>query len=62
MVKIDDSDWQQQYLPVVAERIGMKTVIIYGPAGCGKTFHSLRLASYFDVSRVVDGWARTERL
>lgn len=35
----------------------VKTMVIYGPGGCGKTFHSLRLASHFDIPRVIDAWS-----
>jgi len=31
-----------------------KTVIVHGPQGCGKTFHSDDLARFFRVDRVID--------
>lgn len=31
-----------------------RSVLIYGPQGCGKTNNSARLAKHFGLSRVVD--------
>lgn len=33
-----------------------KSVIVYGPQGCGKTRHAEALAAHFGVGRVVDEW------
>jgi len=32
-----------------------KSVVIYGPQGCGKTTNSVALAKFFGVNRIVDG-------
>ena len=34
----------------------MKTVIIHGPQGCGKTYHSQQFAKAFGCTSIVDGW------
>lgn len=35
-----------------------KSMVIHGPAGCGKTFNRRRLAQYFNFDLVIDdGWA-----
>lgn len=30
------------------------SIIVYGPQGCGKTFHAQKLAEFFGCSQVVD--------
>lgn len=37
-----------------------KTVIVHGPQGCGKTFHSDNLARFFRVDRIVDEFNWTD--
>ena len=32
------------------------SVIVYGPAGCGKTHNAKRLMKHFGMSRVIDEW------
>lgn len=32
------------------------SVIVYGPAGCGKTRFAKRLMKHFGMSRVIDEW------
>lgn len=32
------------------------TVIVYGPAGCGKTRNSAKLKELFGLNKVIDGW------
>lgn len=34
----------------------MKTVIVYGPQGCGKSQHADLLLAMFGCSLLVDGW------
>ena len=34
------------------------SLIVYGPAGCGKTRNARRLAKHFGLKRVVDEWDR----
>lgn len=31
-------------------------VVIYGPAGCGKTTHAAALAKHYGKTRIVDDW------
>jgi hypothetical protein len=33
-----------------------KSVIVYGPQGCGKTRWAERIAKHFGLTRIVDGW------
>lgn len=33
-----------------------RTVIVYGPQGCGKTLHANEIAKHFGLDKVVDGW------
>lgn len=35
----------------------MPSIIIYGPAGCGKSYNAARLAKHFGLTRIVDDWA-----
>ena len=37
-------------------------VIVYGPAGCGKSTHAVALAAHFGKSRIVDDWAPGSRV
>lgn len=37
----------------------MKTLIIYGPAGCGKTRYAERIRKHFNLDRVFDDWGGT---
>lgn len=34
----------------------MKTILIVGPAGCGKTLHAEALRQHFQCSRIMDQW------
>ncbi|HET6807226.1 MAG TPA: AAA family ATPase [Frateuria sp.] len=38
-----------------------KSVIVFGPPGCGKTRAAQRIAKHFGLSRIVDGWDGRER-
>lgn len=33
-----------------------KTVVVYGPEGCGKTLHAADIAAHFGLNEVFDGW------
>jgi len=33
-----------------------RSVVIYGPRGCGKSRHATQLLNHFDLERVVDNW------
>lgn len=35
----------------------LQGIVVYGPAGCGKTTHAAALAAHFGKSRIVDDWA-----
>ncbi len=32
-----------------------KSVIVFGPAGCGKTTNAVRLAQHFGLNKIADG-------
>ena len=34
-----------------------RTIVVHGPAGCGKTHHSKDLARALGCREVIDGWA-----
>lgn len=34
----------------------MKSVIVHGPQGCGKSLHADELRKGFKLDRIVDGW------
>ena len=34
----------------------MKSLIVYGPRGCGKTTHAAKIASYYGLTTIVDPW------
>lgn len=34
----------------------MKTIIIVGPAGCGKTLHAEALRQHFQCTHIMDQW------
>jgi hypothetical protein len=34
----------------------VNTIIVYGPPGCGKTYHADVLLAHFGLSRLVDEW------
>lgn len=36
------------------------TVLVYGPPGCGKTHNMRRIADYFGVRTIIDGWSEGE--
>ncbi|MGR4894994.1 hypothetical protein ACIPR8_06930 [Stenotrophomonas sp. LARHCG68] len=33
-----------------------RSLIIYGPTGCGKTEHAQALCEHFELERIVDDW------
>lgn len=39
-----------------------KTVVVYGPAGTGKTHHARALARHFGLGTIVDGWSGRSKL
>lgn len=39
-----------------------KAVFVFGPAACGKTRNSQRLADDYGCKRIVDGWSKGDRL
>lgn len=34
----------------------MRSIIVYGPQGCGKTRHAELLRDFFGMSHIVDDW------
>ncbi|WP_137860773.1 hypothetical protein [Variovorax sp. 3P27G3] len=42
--------------PQATSRSIMKSVIVHGPQGCGKSQHAEELRKGFKLDRVVDGW------
>lgn len=34
-----------------------KTMIVYGPAACGKTYNAKRIAKHFGLKKIIDGWS-----
>ena len=33
------------------------SIVIYGPANCGKSYNARALAKYFELSKIHDNWA-----
>lgn len=33
-----------------------RSLIVYGPPGCGKTEHAQALCEHFELDRVIDNW------
>ena len=41
---------------MVGDHRSMKSIVLTGPQGCGKTHHAEEIARLLGLSRVVDGW------
>ncbi|GGI16404.1 hypothetical protein [Oxalicibacterium faecigallinarum] len=49
-------------MPTPAENYADKPVVIYGPAGCGKTTHSRAIAETLGKAGIIEDWKRGDRL
>jgi len=44
------------FLNEKGEKMSNKTVIVYGPAACGKTTNAKKLANKYGCRNILDGW------